>query len=339
MFLKFSIYNIQKKLIKVESINMSIPILENCPICESKKINLFQKNIDRRKGILGKWDLWMCSECNIVFINPIPTEEELSLYYSKYSKSKEFKINVNSGSKFDRLRKLYHTISGDVDPRDFIVDFTSKRMLDLGFGQASYLNYFFSRGANIAGIEIADHIILEYEKKGYEVKKASNFNQIPYPNDEFDIIYLMQVFEHLAHPESILREMNRISKKDCQVYMAMPNSKSFWRTFFGEYWIAGWFTPFHLYFYDLQILKRLAEKNGFRVTKHFSSTPELWFRLNLKSLIYRENHEIDSLNIFWIDNPFSKIVIMLTLRFIELFIQEKDCILVKLEKFSELNEK
>lgn len=307
-------------------------MLDKCPICVSSKIAFFETHEDKRKGMTGQWNLWSCQACRLLFLNPTPTTNELNYYYSQYSKSNEYEISISAGSKYNKLRELFHLITGDIDPRDFIKNFSGKRILDFGFGQAPYLNYFASNGANIAGIEIAGYIVSEYEKHEYDVKKVLDFDHIPYPDDEFDVIYLMQVFEHIANPRSIFREINRIAKKQCTVYMAMPNSKSFWRKFFGKNWIAGWFTPFHLYFYDSSILTNLAKDHGFVLTKYWSSTPELWFRLNLKSLIFKGDKEIDSLRLFWLDNIFSRILIMLVLRFFEIFIKERDCLVVKLEK-------
>lgn len=311
---------------------MSTSLLFACPICDSKEISFYETHGDQRKGLDGEWNLWSCQGCSLIFLNPIPTTQELSYFYSKYSKKNEFKISSKAGSNYDELRKIYHLITGDIDPRDFIEDFTGKRILDFGFGQAPYLSYFSSKGADVAGIEIADYIVSEYENQGYDVKRVEDFNQIPYQDSEFDIIYLMQVFEHLANPDLALQEINRIAKKGSIVYMALPNANSYWRKFFGENWIAGWFTPFHIHFYNVHILNSLAERHGFNLTEYWSSTPELWFRLNLKSWIFKQNQEIDSLKVFWLDNLLSRTLLMLALRLIELFIKEKDCLLVKLEK-------
>ena len=58
-----------------------------CPIC-GKEIFGVTPIItldDRRKGLPGDWRLVKCDACGIVFMEPMPTEEQLATYYAAYS--------------------------------------------------------------------------------------------------------------------------------------------------------------------------------------------------------------------------------------------------------------
>lgn len=313
--------------------------LNNCPICHATDIHWYNSNTDRRKGLPGKWDLWVCKQCSVLFMNPMPTKEELDTYYSSYYLDGD--KNKDSNKKISRryvprklyylLRKFYHFLSGDVDPRDFIQIKEGEHILDYGCGNGTYLTYFHENGINIIGTEIADNPVRNCKKKGYKIVYIENLENLPFSENEFDIIYLMQVFEHIHLPHIFLDELHRIIKQTGEIYLAIPNYKSSWRYLFREYWISGWFSPFHLFHYDKQSIQKLANLHHFEVIDSWSSTPESWFRLNLKAILNRSENKLEQHKI-WLDNSLIRFGVMLFLRLSEFFLTEKDCLVVKLKR-------
>jgi SAM-dependent methyltransferase len=255
----------------------------------------------------------------------------LSGYYSNNSISPPINFSSGRGARFPALRKAFHFISGDVDPRDFIGATKGMRVLDFGCGYAGYLCDFHARGVRISGAEIAGSLVDACNANGLDVRKVDNINRIPFEDCEFDIVYLMQVFEHLRDPIGFMRELNRILKPDGKVYIALPNNRSVWRKVFGINWVSGWFAPFHLYHFDRETLSRMARQYGFEPTSCWTRTPESWFRLNLKAFIYPEENKLD-LHRSWFDISPVRFVFMLTLRIFELLVRERDCLVMKLEK-------
>ena len=70
---------------------------------------------------------------------------------------------------------------------------SSKSHADFGFGGGTYLKYFHDCGCNIRA-EANDSAVRAGINAGLKVKKIESFEEVPYENKKFDIVYLMQVF-------------------------------------------------------------------------------------------------------------------------------------------------
>lgn len=286
---------------------------------------------DRRKGLPGNWLLVECNHCGVISMMPMATDEQLATYYAAYSKDDKVDLTRRMGAHYPKLRRLFHWLSGDVDPRDFVCVPAGVRVLDYGCGHASYLCNFHDRGVAISGAEITEHLVVACQNSGLDVHKVNNFSHIPFDDEEFDIVYLMQVFEHLRDPHEFMKELVRILKSGGMLYLAVPNAASIWRKVFRNNWVSGWFAPFHLCHYNRETLARLAEQHGFDVTESWSSTPESWFRLNLKAWLYPAENKLDWRRT-WLDALPIRYTLMVLLRIVELPFREHDCLVMKFHK-------
>ncbi|MGA7595806.1 MAG: class I SAM-dependent methyltransferase [Gallionella sp.] len=304
-----------------------------CVNCGKQSLNKARQRVlkDRRKALHGSWLLVECDGCGVISMVPMPSEEELADYYAAYSKDDKVDLSRRRGSRYPKLRKLFHRLSGDVDPRDFVQVRAGARVLDYGCGHAGYLSDFHDRGIAISGAEIAGYVVEACRNNGFDVHKVSDFSRIPFPDAEFDIVYLMQVFEHLRDPHGFMEELARILKGDGMLYLAVPNAASIWRKIFGDNWVSGWFAPFHLFHYNRDTLATLAAKHGFEVVESWSRTPESWFRLNLKAYLYPSENQLDWRK-SWLDSKPMRYLWMLILRIAELPFSERDCLVMKLKK-------
>lgn len=302
-----------------------------CLICGADALEISDLHHDRRKGLFGSWLLYECKQCGVIAISPSPSVGELSMYYSAYSHDKSITFSPRAGTRYPLLRKIYHWLSGDVDPRDFIVPAANSTMLDYGSGEAGTLYDFHARGVNISGAEIASEMVNACQKAGLDVHQVTSPDHIPFGEDAFDIVYLMQVFEHLRNPHGFLDELNRVMKPGGVLYVAVPNSKSVWKKVFGRNWVSGWFVPFHLFHYDDKSLSDLARQHGFDVLESWSRTPESWFRLNVKAWLYPNETRLDERHSM-VDSNLVRLPSMVLLRILELFIRQRDCLVIKLVK-------
>ena len=279
----------------------------------------------------GRWTLTECGNCEVIALRPTPSNLDLNAYYANYSSGGPSNYPTSAGARHPSLRKLFHCISGDVDPRDFVVAPENARILDYGCGYGVYLADFLNRGWRASGVEISANVVSSCQERGLDVRRAPNDGHIPFDSQEFDTVYLMQVFEHLPNPTAFMGELNRILKVGGALYMAVPNSRSIWRTAFGENWVSGWFTPFHLYHYSATSIASLAKRYGFRIDWIKYRTPESWFRLNLKALLYSGERELEN-KASWLDLRPIRYMLMCILRVIEIPVRQRDCMLVRTVK-------
>lgn len=303
-----------------------------CPVCESTANGSVSNGlVDRRKGLPGNWRLIECTTCGCVFMSPMPTDGELTTFYDAYLQHNEITLGVGAGSKHPVLRRAYHLLSGDVDPRDFVYVPPGGKVLDYGSGDGNYLSFFHSLGFDIVGAEISDTLIRASRKAGLSMTKVDDFDRVPFPDATFDVVYLMQVFEHLREPRRFMSELSRILKPGGMLYLAVPNASSAWRRLFGRNWVSGWFAPFHLVHYTKESLGMLGSQFGLVPTRSWSRTPESWMRLNIKAAIHRSDHTVERRRVFPDALPI-RLVLMTFTRVIDLLIRERDCLVVTFTK-------
>lgn len=97
------------------------------------------------------------------------------------------------------------------------------------------------------GIEPGD---AEYEgslKVAWDVLKGADLDPtvirrgvgeaIPYPNDDFDIVYSSNVLEHVADPAKVVSEIVRVLKPGGHAQLVVPNYGSWWEGHYGIIWL------------------------------------------------------------------------------------------------------
>lgn len=249
---------------------------------------------DRRKGLPGEWEIWQCKDCYAEQIVPLPTPKELMHYYFHYFlQHAEIPAREGLGDRYPRLRTLWHCVSGDVDPRDLMDVAAGERVLDYGCGPGTYMKYFANRGVQIEGVDVAGEAIAAAKRKGLTVHAIDLDAPLPFEAERFDHVYAMQVLEHLASPKWVLSELYRVLKPTGTALFAVPNSQSFWKRVFGEYWVSGWFAPYHLLHFGKKNLTLLLEQCGFSVDWIATRTPLAWWRLNIRALVLTSCNSVE----------------------------------------------
>jgi hypothetical protein len=71
--------------------------------------------------------------------------------------------------------------------------------------------------------------------------------------------------------------------------------------------------------------------HGFTIVESWSNTPESWFRLNFEACLFPSDNMLDRRSSRLAATPI-RIVLMCVLRFAELFIRNRDCLVIKLQK-------
>ena len=303
-----------------------------CPLCGGCETQFACANRDRRRGIPGEWRYWECRTCRSLFQHPMPTFHELQGFYANYTHTDCIDRAPSRGTRWAALRRAYHVLTGDADPRDFVPARRGTRILDFGCGAAPYLNYFRSAGVDISGAEISPTLVAAHRAAGADVVLIESMERIPFANEEFDVVYLMQVIEHVLDPRELLAEVSRVLKRPGTLYLAMPNARSIWRRAFGARWVAGWFAPYHLFVYSMSGIRALAQATGFQVVRGWSVTPDSWLRLHLRATLRPGDNRLDARIPNWLDASLVRLPLALLLRAAELLVQERDCLVVELAK-------
>lgn len=225
-------------------------IHSNCLICNSKELKPL-------KGYYDKHSLVKCKKCSFVFIEKIPSLEELNKHYSSYSYSSEgylSPLTINSYNtlldEFEKYRK-------------------TNRLLDVGCGRGWFLEEARKRGWEVYGTEYSDVAVELCEKKGINMKKGQ-LNPDSFALKEFDVITSFEVIEHINNPNEELNNIQTLLRKGGLFYCTTPNFNSLLRYYLkAEYNVIGY--PEHLSYYTKRTLINVAERHHLKKIKFLST--------------------------------------------------------------------
>ena len=114
---------------------------------------------------------------------------------------------------------LYEYRTSKIKP--YIKKYDNCKLLDIGCGTEARLlkaiEQYISYGVGV------DFKPPELKTKKLETIKLTIENKLPFENESFDIVTMLAVIEHLSYPEDILKEINRILKKDGILLITVPS--------------------------------------------------------------------------------------------------------------------
>lgn len=277
------------RLAKSLSISLKAKMLEyiNCPICGSnayKRINtckITQEDADIPEKAL---DMVRCRGCGLIFVNPQPrfTQQQTQKLYDREYFNKGY-------------MKFYDANTDSVlqsnEPFSYRLDLIEKhkrpgRILDIGSATGSFLNLARSRGWQACGVELSDYAAdLAIKKYNLNVFRGS-LEEAQFKDDDFDVVCASDIIEHVNDPQGFLQEIHRILTNDGLLYLAFPNTGSFYYKFFGliaRYNYRNYFLlPYHLYHFSPSTINLLLNKTGFDIFKlkfSHSRSPRLFMNI------------------------------------------------------------
>lgn len=139
---------------------------------------------------------------------------------------------------------------------------SGKRVLEIGFGNGSFLAWAHGQGAQVAGTEIIDALVEQARAKGYDAQPAS-LTVLATAKREFDIVVAFDVFEHWNRDELVanLRQIHALLAPEGMLLARFPNGHSP----FGRVYQHGDLT--HVSALSSSSMTQLAQMTGFAVVR------------------------------------------------------------------------
>jgi SAM-dependent methyltransferase len=253
----------------------TIPALEDvsCESCDSVDAQVLYTAIDRFSHPEAGFPLVKCRNCGLVYVNPRPRIEEIAAFYpDAYYDTEVFRESLpDSVAHSSEVRRLAD-----------IGRFANKgRILDVGCGAGQFLAAAREAGWQASGLEIsplaAGHCRDHY---GLDVVETDLLSA-HFPDEQFDVVTMWGVLEHLHHPKQALNEAFRILKPGGLLVTLTPNIGCTQARVFREKWHLL-DAPRHLYHFSETTLRQMALQ---------ASLTEVWAKF------YMPEH--DRSNLIW----------------------------------------
>lgn len=101
------------------------------------------------------------------------------------------------------------------------------QILDIGCGAGALMQELEEFG-EVTGIDISERAVEACRKRGLSRVIHGDAAQLPFPNDSFDVVVMMDVLEHLKDDAVGSREVARVLKKDGLAIVAVPAFMFLW---------------------------------------------------------------------------------------------------------------
>jgi spore maturation protein CgeB len=222
-----------------------------CPVCKQADYSTFLMCKDG-------YDLYRCTECQHIFVWPIPTIEALKRIYS-FANSyqvQDRKIFDDNTDFSEKMRESLKQIE-NFRPR-------RGRLLDVGCSSGRFLWLARRNGWAVCGVEISTDAAQIAIDNGLCVS-VGELASADYPPATFDAIHLGDFIEHVRDPADVLSRASAFLKSDGVIVLVTPNhdaifpSMTLWlHRLFNMPWSHAT-PPFHLNQFSEKSLVKLLE--------------------------------------------------------------------------------
>jgi SAM-dependent methyltransferase len=217
----------------------------------------FQPLFATRDYITGeRFVVGYCPDCKLHVTSPVPPEERLSDYYpSGY---------YGSGRRFGGVIEML--LDGLYNYRAVQIEHNQRpgKVLDIGCGRGLLLNKLRERGWDPVGTELSEEAASHARDTLGLPIETRPLGEIGFPDNEFDLVIVWHVLEHVYSPRAMLKEVGRILKPGGTLLVAVPNFGS-WEARWSR---RHWFhldVPRHLTHFTPDTLSQALEDAGMSI--------------------------------------------------------------------------
>lgn len=267
--------------------------LGRCPVCSSSDRALKYKNVpDLRTRTLGEWNYYHCVGCEVLYLDPRPTELNIKYIYENYythtpqqeRKRENWTDRFALGMRNDYLSKKYGyrnepalgggnflmyllppwlRLEWDHFARDLPKAEPGKNcLLDVGCGNGQFLVTVRSAGWHVTGIDFDQAAVHTAQKLGVDARLGALAEQ-HFPDCSFDVVTLSHMIEHVHNPRELVTECARILKPGGILWLVTPNNNSIIHKKFKNFWYD--LCPHHLVLFNPNSLKKVLQSCNFTV--------------------------------------------------------------------------
>jgi SAM-dependent methyltransferase len=141
----------------------------------------------------------------------------------------------------------------------------ANRLLDVGCGSGQLLEVYRTLGWRVCGIEPSPSACAACREKELHVHQGTVFDA-PFHAQQFDMILLSHVIEHVLDPVAVLRRVAEFLAPQGRIIVTTPNMRGIGFSIYGSCWFPL-DAPRHLFLFDLHTIRVLAKRAGLTVSR------------------------------------------------------------------------
>ena len=152
-----------------------------------------------------------CKDCNLEFVNPLPSVEEMKNNYQKEMTGSDNESGIHSNYILERQKRIKSYSKLYNSRLNLIENLYPQKgtLLDIGCGAGFFLNCAKERGWDCHGLEILPEYI-KYARENFaleNIRLESLDDSLSFEPNTFDVITLWDLIEHLRNPLESLKKL------------------------------------------------------------------------------------------------------------------------------------
>jgi len=234
-----------------------------CQVCESTERRLFIVHDGR--------ELFSCVTCGLVYLDPMPTEDEIAaLYTDAYAGASDGYFR-KTGSKMRRSQRRARALAR-VTPD---LGSQARRFLDVGANGGFMVEAARELGFTAVGLDI-DPVSVEFARTSFAANcfylgTVEQFGATEH--GAFDVVYCSEVIEHVTDANAFVAAIAQTMRPGAVLYLTTPDISHWRRPKDITAW-DGFCPPAHCLYFSPANLDRLLARHGLRtVRRHFAWKP------------------------------------------------------------------
>ncbi len=248
----------------------------NCLICKNDSNNILYDDVKNRLNIKEIFTIVQCNKCGFMYLNPRPNQSAINKYYDL---EEYHPHNLSEESLFDKIYSAVRKININAKRKLISKLYTNGRsLLDIGCATGEFLQNMKDNNWDVQGMETAKDARKIASQNG--IKISENLDHV---KDNFDVITMWHVLEHIHDVDELMKNIHRILKDDGYFILTVPNSNSLDAKYYKSEWIAL-DAPRHLYHFRPEDINSLLDKYDFQLVNinnklHF----DVWYNVLLSA--------------------------------------------------------
>lgn len=158
---------------------------------------------------------------------------DIKQFWNEQPVGSNFVAYEQGKSFYDRYDNFRYRTEGHILNELDAIDFKDKKVLEIGLGQGADSMQIINRGAIYHGIDLTEESVRRVKErfqlfdKPYESVHVANAENIPFPDQYFDIVYSHGVIHHSPQIQKIVSEIYRVLKPGGKAVVMLYHKSSY----------------------------------------------------------------------------------------------------------------
>lgn len=258
--------------------------------------NLCSSNKPLQVAIENDFNICICTNCGLTYVNPQPSDTDLVNYYYGYF-SKISNLTIQAWHQTKSFKQIYKQVEKYYP--------AGGSLLDVGCGLGLFLKTLDSKKWNLTGIDI-DPKAIQFAQEGSckNIKFVCNdiMNTTIIKENSMDVVTILACLEHVKDPTKVLKRVYEILKPGGRIFVRVPYIIPWIRlNKYLPFLPIKFQVPMHLYDFSPKTLKAFFHKLGYKEVEIRIAAPDILPSrlLNIMSSIIKNISYIIIFISFW----------------------------------------